>query len=154
MKPLLPILIALCMLLQCLPAGAKGKSTPPSQEDKDIRRFSLVVGANNGGRARARLRYAVSDAKAILHILEKMGGISPDDSRLLVDPNKETLYWELDRLKGRVQRARKKARRVEVFFYYSGHSDEKHFLLAKEKVPYQEFKDKINIIGADVRIAI
>ncbi|MCP4216869.1 MAG: caspase family protein [bacterium] len=152
MKQLLPILIALFIVFQGLPAAAKDRGVPP--ESKDIRRFSLVVGANNGGRSRARLRYAVSDAKAVLSILEKMGGISPDDSRLLVEPNKETLYWELERLQGRVQRAKKKARRVEVFFYYSGHSDESHFLLAKEKVPYREFKDKINIIGADVRIAI
>ena len=47
---------------------------------------SLVIGANNGGPGRERLRYAVSDAKAMIQVLENLGGVSPDDSRLLVEP--------------------------------------------------------------------
>ncbi|MCP5054084.1 MAG: caspase family protein, partial [bacterium] len=124
-------------------------------EDKvELRRFALVIGANYGGRGRVRLRYAVTDAKSIIDVLETMGGVSPDDSRLLVEPSRDTLFWELGRLRGRIKRAKAKYRRVEVIFYYSGHSDAKHFLLGKERVPYKDFKDEIETMDADVRIAV
>ena len=53
--------------------------------DKSVlRRFAMVVGANYGGRGRVKLRYAVADAKSVIKVLEDMGGVSPDDSRLLI----------------------------------------------------------------------
>ena len=113
-----------------------------------------MVGANYGGAERVKLKYAVSDAKALIEVLESMGGVSPDDSRLLIDPKRDTLFWELKRLKERISRAKEKHPRVEVIFYYSGHSDEINILLGDEKVTYKEFRDSINSMEADVRIAI
>jgi hypothetical protein len=136
---------------------------PKMQIDKDdtddtyktvLRRFAMVVGANNGGRGRVKLQYAIADAKSILKVLEDMGGVSPDDSRLLIEPNRETFFWEVKRLRDRIKRARADHRRVEVILYYSGHSDEKNILLGKEKVSYKDFKDEITRMDADVRIAI
>jgi len=123
--------------------------------DKSVlRRFAMVVGANYGGRGRVKLRYAVADAKSVIKVLEDMGGVSPDDSRLLIEPNRDTLFWEMKRLEERIDRAKSTYRRVEVIFYYSGHSDEENILLGKEKIPYEDFRDKINSMAADVRIAI
>lgn len=123
--------------------------------DQDIiKRFLLVVGANDGGRGRVKLRYAVSDAQAILKVMEDMGGVQPDDGRLLIQPNREALFWELERLNLRVNRAKKKHRRVEVLFYYSGHSSAKHILLGKEKIKYEDFKERLDNLDAHVRIAI
>jgi hypothetical protein len=124
------------------------------EESHSIRRFALVIGANDGGKGRQKLRYAVSDAKAIINVLETMGGVSPDDSRLLMEPDRATLFWELNRLKERIARAREEFGRVEVILYYSGHSDEKNLLLGKQKVSYKEFRDAIDAMPADVRIAI
>lgn len=124
------------------------------EENGIIRRFALVVGSNYGGSDRAKLLYAVSDAKAIIKILEDMGGVSPDDSRLLVEPTRETFFWEMGRLKKRIGRAGKKHGKVEVILYYSGHSNEHSILLGKEKVSYKEFRDEITSMTADVRIAI
>jgi hypothetical protein len=138
-------------------AQAQTQAQTQSEDDAEtsvIRRFALVMGANYGGRSRVKLQYAVSDAKAILKVLESLGGVSPDDSRLLIEPDREALFWEMKRLRERVERAREKHGRIEVIFYYSGHSDEWNILLGKEKVSYQEFKDEINRVNADVRIAI
>jgi len=131
------------------------KETNRGDTDKTVlRRFAMVVGANNGGRGRVKLQYAVEDAKSILKVLEDMGGVSPDDSRLLIEPNRETFFWEVKRLRDRIKRARAEHRRVEVILYYSGHSDEKNILLGKEKVSYKDFRDEITSMDADVRIAI
>jgi hypothetical protein len=152
-KQLLRILLLTGILGFCFFQALYAAGEEPADEQV-TRRFALIVGVNDGGKGRVKLRYAVSDAKAILAVLENLGGISPDDSRLLIEPTRETLFWEIDRLRGRITRAKEKYRRVEAIFYYSGHSDEGHFLLGKEKVSYVEFRDAINEVAADVRIAI
>jgi hypothetical protein len=137
--------------------GAPTPTTDKDDRESDqtvIRRFALVIGANDGGPRRVKLRYAVSDAKSILNVLETMGGVSPDDSRLLVQPSRESFFWEIKRLTERVERARANHPRVEVILYYSGHSDEKHFLIGKNKIPYRNFQEEINRMDADVRITI
>ena len=40
---------------------------------KSKSRFDLVVGANDGGPDRVKLRYASTDAKAVKRVLEDMG---------------------------------------------------------------------------------
>ena len=119
-----------------------------------IKRFTLVVGANNGGPDRTKLQYAVSDAKAMIKILEEIGGVMPDDSKMLIEPTREAFFWEINRLKDKVKRAGQKSGRVEVVFYYSGHSDEKNLLLGNEKLSYSELRKQINGVESDVRIAI
>jgi hypothetical protein len=119
-----------------------------------IRRLALVIGANNGGPGREKLRYAVSDAKAMIRVLENLGGVSADDSRLLVEPSRETLLWETGRLRERLDRLRPEQSRLEVFIYYSGHSDEDSLLLGREKVSYRELRVQLQALAADVRIAI
>jgi hypothetical protein len=119
-----------------------------------IRRLALVIGANDGGPGRERLRYAVSDAQAVIQVLENLGGVAADDSRLLVEPSRETLLWETGRLRQRIERLRPLHPRLEVFLYYSGHSDQDNLLLGREKVSYRELRDQLQSLAADVRIAI
>jgi hypothetical protein len=125
-----------------------------SQEPSALRRLSLVIGANYGGPGRARLRYAVSDAKAMIQVLENLGGVLPDDSRLLVEPSREALLWEMERLRERLARLRQKPGRLEVFIYYSGHADADNLLLGRERVAYGELRGLLQALIADVRVAI
>jgi hypothetical protein len=118
------------------------------------RRFAFLVGANHGGDDRVTLRYAVDDAKAVLKVLEEMGGILSEDSRFLADPSRDVFFQEMIALAEDVKQAKEKFRRVEVIFYYSGHSDEENLFLGKDRVSYKEFKDLITSLGADVRIGI
>jgi hypothetical protein len=118
------------------------------------RRFALLVGANHGGEDRVPLRYAVDDARAVQKVLEEMGGILTDDSRFLANPSREVFFKEIKTLAEEVKQAKENFRRVEVIFYYSGHSDEENLFLGRDRVSYLEFKDLITSLGADVRIGI
>jgi hypothetical protein len=127
---------------------------PGSQEPGALRRLSLVIGANDGGPGRARLRYAVTDAKSMIQVLESLGGVAADDSRLLVEPSRETLLWEAGRLRERLARLRRQPGRLEVFVYYSGHADADNLLLGREKVSYRELRVLLQDLAADVRVTI
>jgi len=119
-----------------------------------VRRFAMIIGANNGGKERVKLRYAVSDALTIGRILKELGGVAPEDVLLLADPDVETVFSETKKLQARMQDARARQRRIEIVFYYSGHSDEKQLLLNEETIPYEQLRETIKGMPADVRIAI
>jgi hypothetical protein len=145
------ILLMIILLSHIKPAAA----VDAEEADKiTTRRFAFVIGANNGGPDRVTLRYAISDANSMMKVLEDLGGVLPDDTRFLVEPDRATFFREMSRLEEKVNRAKSGARRIEVIFYYSGHSDDQNILLGSDRVSYEEFRNKINSIDADVRIAI
>jgi hypothetical protein len=125
-----------------------------NEKISSVKRFAIVIGANNGGPDRAKLRYAISDAQSISRVFKEMGGVHDIDNILLKEPNRNTFFSEMRKLQKKISNAKAKFRRVEVIVYYSGHSDEYHILLGNEKVSYKEFRDIIDNMLADVRIAI
>lgn len=142
MKPL--IFTLLLMLLQAPEAAAKAP----------MRRFALVVAANDGGGERQKLRYAETDAEAFLEVLAALGGVDPKDRLLLVQPGAAELergFAEIDRS---IQVARPDTERIELILYYSGHSDENGLLIGDHRVPYGELKSQLERVQADVRIAV
>lgn len=118
------------------------------------RRFAFVVGANDGGRGRARLRYAVKDARAMRDVLVRLGGVQPGDGVLLVEPTQQKLLTRLVLTAWAVTRARGNGAHIEFLFYYSGHADEEGILLGEDKLTYSRLKDFILKVDAHVRIAI
>lgn len=119
-----------------------------------MRRFALVVAANDGGGERQRLRYAQTDAEAFSDVLSALGGVEAQDRLLLVQPDAEALdrgFAEIDRA---IQAVRADTERVEVILYYSGHSDENGLLIGDQRVPYAALKAKLEQVQADVRIAV
>ena len=123
--------------------------------EKDvIKRFALAVGANDGGDERVRLRYALTDAEAFVRVMEELGGIDEDDTLFLAEPSVRTFYTEMVRFQEKIAAAQKTFGRVEVFFYYSGHSDEDFILLGEEKVSYKDLRKTLDNLEADARIAI
>jgi len=146
--------IFLILVVCCLIWETAGLMADNHRDKLSSRRFAMVVGINDGGPDRVRLKYAVSDARAILAVLADMGGVLPEDGLLLAEPDRSAFIEGIQHLKEKVNAVKAAHRRIEVILYYSGHSDEKNMLLGKEKVAYQEFRDAINDIEADVRIAI
>jgi hypothetical protein len=142
------------ILLVLMAVAAAFLRGDPKPANEPIRRLALIIGANDGGPGRAKLRYAVSDAKSMIRILEDLGGVSPDDSRLLVEPSREALFWEMGRLQQRIERLRPQQPRLEVLIYYSGHSDDDSLLLGREQVSYRELRAMLQQLSTDVRIAI
>lgn len=150
-------MISLIVLASILNAGALYSGPIQDNQGQDravIKRFAMAVGANNGGKERVLLHYAVSDATAILNVLEELGGVEEDDILLLEEPDVRTFYTEMGRLQSQIEKSKADYVRVEFIFYYSGHSDEKYILLGDEKISYENLRDTINGIDADVRIAI
>lgn len=140
------IALALAALVAAAPSAPSGDTVP-------IRRFALVVGANDGGTDRIRLRYARSDAEHVARVLGRLGGISPEDAIVLLDPSEAALREAFRTLEGRIREARA-TRRAELVVYYSGHSDDQGLLLRGARVPYADVRRWLETVGAEVRIAI
>jgi hypothetical protein len=139
--------IGLVLLLILLPALAHAQ-TPAAV------RLALVVGSNDGGPTRGRLRYAVTDAQAMARVLTTLGGVEPRHLLILAEPDRGKFLQSLDELKTRLVQARTGRQRVEVVVYYSGHSDESGLLPGGQAVTYAELRQRLQGLPADVRIAI
>lgn len=136
------------------PGAALAATSGETAEVGEVRRFALVVGANDGGAQRVVLRYAVDDANAVAKVLAEIGGLRDGDRSLLRDPTGEELLAEVQRLSKRIRAARSSGANVQFFFYYSGHSDDRGLLLGAERMEYRTLRDAIDAVPADVRLAI
>lgn len=154
--PSLLLLSLLCLLGGwAQPSVALARAVEPASDAVlSIRRFSLVVGANDGGDDRVTLRYAVSDADLVGDVLRRFGGVSNDDHVRLSDPSPEALFAALEGLAVRIKAAKASGQHIQFVFYYSGHSDEQGLLLAGRRVDYKTLRKKVQAVPADVRIAV
>lgn len=125
-----------------------------SHADGVTRRFTLAIGSHEGGPGRERLLFADADARAFRNTLEELGGQDPGDAVLLVDPDSAALLAAMDVLADRVRTAKRAGTRTEALVYYSGHADDQGLLLGTQSVHYRTFRDRMNALGADVRIAV
>lgn len=119
-----------------------------------VRRFALVAGANDGGRARSMLRYAATDARSVSSVLTQLGGVAARDLVFIEEPKPAELGKAMDELSRKLVSARESSGRLEVLFYYSGHSDETGLLLGEDRYSYDELRRRLDALPAEVRIAI
>jgi len=124
----------------------------PALADSGLRRFALVIGANDGGPERSTLRYAETDARTVAGVMTELGGVAPSDRVLVVDPDKASLIVALGELRRRIEAV--DDQRTEVIVYYSGHSDERGLLLRTQRFTYKELREALENLDSDVRIAI
>lgn len=142
-------LLFLSLLLPTLAMAAPATPAPVA-----VRRFALLVGVNDGGPGRARLRYAVTDASSFGNVLEELGGVLPQDRLMMLEGDRAALEQALARFKAMVGAAKAPGARTEALIYYSGHSDEEGLLLHKDRFGYRELRQALEQLPADVRIAI
>lgn len=124
-----------------------------SNESIQIKRYAILVGANNGGDERAILRYAETDAKMIASVFSDIGGIENSNSILLLNPTKDSLIRSFKKLSNFITKIESEAR-TEVVFYYSGHSDEEGLLIRDDHLSYKDLKRYLDNTNADVKIGI
>lgn len=117
------------------------------------RRYALLVGANDGGPYRTRLKYAHDDARQMGSVLSDLGGVSPVDRTLVFDPDASGLSRALDDLEAALRDDPPDAR-TEVLFYYSGHSDAQGLLLGTERFAYTDLRARLEALPADVRVGV
>lgn len=141
--------LALLALLCVWWIGATAQAADPPR----VRRFALVVGANDGGNDRVKLRYAGTDARAVAKVLAQIGGVEKKDVLVVLQPTAESLRAEIEKMRARISAAAGDGR-TQFIFYYSGHSDERGLLLGGERLGYSELREMIHGVDADVRIGV
>jgi hypothetical protein len=123
-----------------------------------VRRLALSAGANYGGADRPQLRYAVSDAENFAHVMATLGGVEDADLVLLKQPSLFELEEALDGLRGRIASSKRPGNdgpvRTEVVLYFSGHANETGLLLGRETFSYRSLRNWMDLVEADVRIAV
>ena len=145
--------LLLCLVLVgALAIPARAAPTPTTTAP--LRRFALVIGSNNGGSVRERLRYAAHDAETIADVLRQLGGVSKVDLSMLSEPDSHDVDHAFDSLSDRVRSERKRGSRVELVVYYSGHADESGILVGGEHYDYARLRQRIRDVPANVHIAI
>lgn len=121
----------------------------------EVERYALVIGANDGGAARMRLKYAVADAERFARVLHDLGGVEPDRAIVLKQPTPAQIQQAFELLRTRLVAARDAGdSRTEALVYYSGHADQAGLLLADDRVSYRSFRDSMDLLPADVRIGV
>ena len=148
----LSLLAVLVAVGQWLAATAPDAAAAP--EPAKLRRFALIVGANDGGSDRVKLRFATSDAEAMARVVSEIGGIGAGDAFVLLDPSRAGLDRAFDEIEQELAAARHPWLRVELIIYYSGHSDEQGLLLSGERYTYRQLRERIRRMPSDVNIAI
>jgi len=152
--------LAVALALGSVPVMAEEPAGPASADGSGVasttvRRFALIIGANDGGKGRVVLRYAHSDAESMAKVLRELGGIWPQDHVLLLEPDRYGMLSGLKMIETKLRMARaQQGLRIELIFYFSGHSDEEGLLLSGQRFEYQELKAALKELPADVRIAI
>ena len=144
-------------LAAALVAAAPSDMSPETdapQVAAPTRRVALIVGANDGGPGRVRLRYAGSDAKAVARVLAEVGGIDRRDAIVLIDPDSAQLLDGFARAQRRVEQARAAGERVQFLFYYSGHADDRGLQLGSEQVDYPRLRGLIRGVPAQVHLGL
>lgn len=151
-RRLSPLRRRLCLLVLCL--GAALVPGTVRAGGFTIHRIALIAGASDGGPQRERLRFADADADSVARVLSELGGVRSEERLLVPNANRARLREGFLRTGALVRAAARPDARIEVLFYYSGHSDEEGLLASGERVGYDELRRWIDETGADVRIAI
>jgi len=143
-------------LLAALTLGAARAEAaePQPQPAVRLRRFALLIGVNDGGPGRARLRYATSDARSVARVLENLGGVAPADLVFVDAPTRAATLDGFQRVDALMRASQTPGVRRELLVYYSGHSDEEGLLVGTERVSYDELRTRIKGLPAELRVAI
>lgn len=156
-------LAALCLFFFAHPADSYGAGVSreagtgeASTEEgaSSVRRFALLVGADNGGPERELLRYSSADARSVAQTLTRLGGVASTDLTRLTDPSPNELRDAFKRITSAATAAQDSGKKVHFVFYYSGHSDERSLLMGGPRFDYKELKGLVDAVPADVHIAI
>ena len=135
-------------------AGPAPKAAQAANPSQGLRRFALVVGANDGGASRVRLRYAGTDAANFTAVMTRFGGVAEADARMLQEPTRRQFLEAMSAMRAKVAAATAAGDRAELLVYFSGHSDESGLMLGGEKLGYPEFRARIDSIPARIRLAV
>ena len=134
--------------------AAPGLCVPAAAAAGVEHRFALLAGAPDGGAGTQPLRYAERDARRMLGILTRLGGVRPEDARLLLSPGAEEMRRALAELSEKSRAAREQGESTVLLVYYSGHARDGALRLRETRLGLDELKHLLDEAAADVRIGL
>jgi uncharacterized caspase-like protein len=137
-------LLLLVLLLLCGPLARVASAT-------EIQRVAIVVGANQAPPGRAPLRYAHEDAKGVADVLISVAGFAESDVLVLLDPEPEVLLAALDK---QLAAAGARGGDTLLFFYYSGHADDRAIFPQGKTLPFAALKSRLEDPRAKLRVGL
>jgi len=137
-----------------LATAGSARADDPAPTAPSVVRVALLVASNAGPSDRATLRYAESDAHAVSQVLQTVGGLDARNQVLIYNATDRQLERGFQRVARRAHAAADAGHRVELVFYYSGHSDEQGLLLGRDTVSYKRLHNALESVPADVKIAV
>jgi hypothetical protein len=141
-------------LLVVFAGAALAAPAPTPGSGVRLRRYALLVGVDDGGPTRARLRYAHSDARAVARVLESLGGVAAADMVFVSDANRTAVERAFVDMEGRLKAGVQPGLRRELIVYYSGHSDEDGLLIGSDRIAYDDLRARVERAPADLRVVI
>ncbi|HEX2871686.1 MAG TPA: caspase family protein [Polyangiaceae bacterium] len=117
----------------------------------EVQRIAVVVGANMAPPGRSPLRYAHEDAKRVAEVLISVGGFAKQNVKLAFDPAPDALLALLDQA---LAEAGKRGGETLLFFYYSGHADERSIFPRGEILAFSALKQRLEDPRAKLRVGL
>lgn len=130
----------------CLPSAdgmAEERATP----------FALLVANNDGGEGFEKLRYAQRDAEKFRDVFQELGGLAPQNTRLIVGTKPAAVISAMRELQALVTSEKSKGGPAILIFYYSGHAKNSDFWMAGQQLPMETIKEWFRQIPADIKVA-
>lgn len=124
---------------------------PRAATAAELQRVAVVVGANAAPPGRATLRYAHDDARRVAEVLTAVAGFPAKNVRLLLDPEPEALLAALDQ---ELELAAKRGGETLLFFYYSGHADDRSIFPKGVTLAFAALKARLEDPRAKLRVGL
>jgi hypothetical protein len=116
-----------------------------------VQRFAVVVGNNEGFAGSRPLYFAEHDAEKMESVLTTLGDV--DRVELLLGENRNEILTRLALVRGPIAEAKARGDETVLYFYYSGHADDRQLQLGRTFLTWEELEDLLERSGADVRVA-
>jgi hypothetical protein len=129
-------------------AGLAHADTPP------VTTYALVVGSNAAGPGQTALKYAEDDARRVGAILGELGGVSPSNVDIVLQPSPQKLRESIDKLTQRVAADNAAGKQSRIFFYYSGHARATAVDLGPQGFPLAELRQRLLAVPATLTVVV
>ncbi|MCA9543135.1 MAG: caspase family protein [Myxococcales bacterium] len=116
----------------------------------------LAVGNNHGDADEEPLLYAERDAREVVDVLRRLGGVSTRRATVLVDEDAATVRQTLVELNAaiRAHNARHPERKGALVVFYSGHADADALHLGGTRLDFDELRGLVEGSPANLRLLV
>ena len=117
--------------------------------------YVVSIGNNLGAAGDVPLRYAESDARSMLEVMQELAGVEPSHAILIRNGSAESVRKTLLDTNLRIRQAQQRGEEKHLLMvYYSGHADQKGLHLGDTELAFDELRSMIESSPATARVLI